>query len=108
MRKKTLGSVCFILALGIIFLLRWFATSQGIFFPFIGFISPLIAALIIVPVLLIPVTALNQYVLDWRRAHGRDIAAEERHEFDDADIISLRPRQPHEHSSTYRRWGDDD
>ena len=41
------------------------------------------------------------------KAHGRDIENEEKHEFEDSDIISLRPRQPHEHSSTYRRWGDD-
>ena len=108
MRKKTLASVCFILALTIIFLLRLFAASQGIRLPLIGYVSPLIAAFIIVPVLLIPLTALNQYILEWRKAHGRDIEAEEKHEFDDADIISLRPRQPHEHSSTYRRWSDDD
>jgi hypothetical protein len=107
MRKKTLFSVCFILAMAIVFLLRWLAASQGIRLPGIGFVSPLIASFIIVPVLVIPLTALNQYVLKWRKAHGRDIEAEEKHEFDDADIISLRPRQPHEHSSTYRRWGDD-
>ena len=107
MRKKTLFSICFILALVIVFLLRWFAASQGIRLPFIGYVSPLIASFIIVPILLIPLTALNQHILQWRKAHGRDIETEEKHEFDEADIISLRPRQPHEHSSTYRRWGDD-
>jgi hypothetical protein len=107
MRRKTLFSVCFILAMAIVFLLRWLAASQGIRLPLIGYVSPLIASFIIVPVLLIPLTALNRYVLTWRKARGRDIEAEEKHEFDDADIISLRPRQPHEHSSTYRRWGDD-
>ena len=106
-RKKTLFSICFILALAIVFLLRWFVASQGIRLPFIGFVSPLIASFIIVPILIIPLTALNQYILQWRKAHGRDIETEEKHEFDEADIISLRPRQPHEHSSTYRRWGDD-
>jgi hypothetical protein len=107
MRKKTLFSICFILALAIVFLLRWFAASQGIHLPFIGYVSPLIASLMIVPILLIPLTALNQYILQWRKARGRDIEIEEKHGFDEADIISLRPRQPHEHSSTYRRWGDD-
>ena len=53
--------------------------------------------------IVIPLTALNQYLLAWRKAHGRDIEAEEKHEFDEADIISLLPRQSHEHSSTYRR-----
>lgn len=107
MRKKTLFGICFVLALAIVFLLRWFAASQGIRLPLIGYVSPLIASFIIVPILLIPLTALNQYILQWRKAHGRDIETEEKHEFDEADIISLRPRQPHEHSSTYRRWGDD-
>jgi len=103
MRKKTLGSVCFILSLVIVFLLRSLARSQGIHLPLIGYVSPLIASVIIVPLLLIPLTALNQYVLAWRKARGRDIEEEEKHEFDEADIISLRPRQPHEHSSTYRK-----
>jgi len=45
----------------------------------------------------------NQFVLAWRKSRGRDIEEEEKYEFDEADIISLRPRQSHEHSSTYRR-----
>jgi hypothetical protein len=89
--------------MAIVFLLRWLAASQGIRLPFIGYVSPLIASFIIVPILLVPLTALNQYVLKWRKTKGRDIEAEERHEFDEADIISLRPQQPHEYSSTYRR-----
>jgi len=92
MRKRTLSSVCFILALAIVFGLRSLASSQGIHLPLIGFVSPLVASLIIVPLLLIPLTALNQYLLAWRKAHGRDIEAEEKHEFDEADIVSLRPR----------------
>ncbi len=107
MRKKTLLSICFLLAMAMVFLFRWFATSQGIRLPILGHVSPLIASLILVPILLIPLTALNQYILQWRKAHGRDIETEEKHEFDEADIISLRPRQPHERSSTYQRWGDD-
>jgi hypothetical protein len=103
MRKKTLTSVCFTLAFAIIYMLRWLADSQGIRLPLIGYVSPLVASFVIVPLLLIPLTALNQYVLAWRKAHGRDIEEEERYEFDEADIISLRARQPHEHSSTYRR-----
>lgn len=107
MRKRTLGSVCFILALAIIVAVESLAGSQGIRLPLVGFVSPLIASFILVPLLLIPLTAINQRILAWRKAHGRDIELEEKHEFDDADIISLRPRQPHEHSSTYRRWDDD-
>ena len=107
MRKRTLGSVCFILALVLVVALKWLASSQGIHLPLVGFVSPMIASFVLVPLLLIPLTAINQRILAWRKAHGRDIEAEEKHEFDDADIISLRPRQPHEHSSTYRR-GDRD
>jgi hypothetical protein len=103
MRKRTLSGICFILALAIIYVLRWVASSQGIRLPLIGYVSPLIASFVFVPLLLIPLTALNQYVLAWRKARGRDIEEEEKHEFDEAAIISLRPRQPHEHSSTYRR-----
>jgi hypothetical protein len=95
------------LAIAIVFLLRTIARSQGINLPLIGVVSPLIASFIIVPVLLIPLTAINQRILAWRKQHGRDIELEEKHEFDDSGIISLRPRQPHEHSSTYRRWDND-
>ena len=100
MRKRTLGNVCFILALVILVAVKLLASSQGIHLPVVGFVSPLIASFILVPLLLIPLTAINQRILAWRKARGRDIEAEERHEFDDADIISLRPRQPYEHSST--------
>lgn len=107
MRKKTLVGVSFILTFAILYLLRWFAASIGMRVPFVGYVSHITASLIIMPLMLIPLTALNTYILKWRKARGRDIEAEEKHEFDEADIISLRPRQPHEHSSTYRRWGDD-
>ena len=103
MRKQTLASVCFILALAIVFLLRAWTHSQGIRLPLIGFVSPLIASLIIVPLLLIPLTALNQYVLAWRKKHGRDIEEEEKYEFSESDIISLKPRQSHEEPS-YRKY----
>jgi hypothetical protein len=103
MRKRTLASVCFILSLAIIFLLKSLARAQGINLPLVGVVSPLIASFMLVPLLLIPLTAINQYILAWRKARGRDIEEEEKHEFEEADIISLRPRQSHEHSSTYRR-----
>jgi hypothetical protein len=103
MRKRTLASVCFILSLAIVFLLKSLARAQGINLPLVGVVSPLIASFMLVPLLLIPLTAINQYILVWRKARGRDIEEEEKHEFEEADIISLRPRQSHEHSSTYRR-----
>ena len=51
LRKKTLSSVCFILAFAIVFGLRSLARSQGIHLPLIGFVSPLVASIIIVPLL---------------------------------------------------------
>ena len=93
MRKQTLAGVCFLLALAIVYGLRVLARSQGIYLPVIGYVSPLIASFIIVPLLLIPLTALNQYLLAWRKAHGRDIEEEEKYEIAESDIISLRPRE---------------
>jgi len=103
MRKQTLVSVCFILAFAIVLILRLLARSQGIRLPLIGIVSPLVASFIIVPILLIPLTALNQYVLAWRKKHGRDIEEEEKHEFAESDIISLKPRQSYEEPS-YRKY----
>jgi len=107
MRQKTLAAVCLILTCAILFGLSWLASSYSLHLPLIGNVSPVIAAVILLPLVLIPLAAFNQRILAWRKAHGRDIAEEETHEFEDADIISLRPRQSHEHSSTYRR-GDPD
>ena len=107
MRKRTLWSACFSLALVIMYAIEWLAGSQGISLPLVGPISPLIASFILVPILIVPMTAINGRILIWRKEHGRDIEVEEKHEFDEADIISLRPRQAHEHSSTYRRWDND-
>ena len=102
MRKQTLGSVCLSLSLAIYYFFVYFADSRGIHLPFVGLVSPMVASFIIMPLLLVHLTALNQYILAWRKANGRDIVEEEKHEFGEADIISLRPRQPHEHSSTHR------
>ena len=107
MRQKTLHVVLLILACVILSGLKCLASSYRIHLPIVGDVSPVVAAVILLPLVLGPVAALNQRILAWRKAHGKDIAEEESHEFEDADIISLRPRQPHEHSSTYKR-GDPD
>jgi hypothetical protein len=106
MRQKTLAAVCVIFTLAICVGLRWLASLYTLHLPLIGPVSPVITVIILLPLVLIPLAAFNQRILAWRKDHGRDIAVEEKHEFDDADIISLRPRQPHEHSSTYRRGED--
>ena len=102
MRKRTLASVCFALAVAVVVMLRLLARSQGIRLPLIGIVSPLIAAFIIAPLLLIPLTALNQRILALRKRRGRDIEAEEQHEFSESGIISLKPRQSYEEPS-YRK-----
>ncbi len=103
MRKRTLISVCFAIAFAVMLILRLLARSQGIRLPLFGVVSPLVASFIIVPFLLVPLTALNQRILAWRKKHGRDIEEEEKHEFDESGIISLRPRQPYEEPS-YRKY----
>lgn len=86
MRKKTLACVCVLLALGIVFALRF----AGVSIPF-G-LSPLIVYLALFPLLMIPLAFLNKHLLAWRKTRGRDIEDEEQYEVDSIDIISLRPR----------------
>ena len=86
MRKRTLTAVCSITAFVLLFLLSFL----GIRVPF-G-LSPLIVFLVLVPLLMIPLTFLNNHLLAWRKARGRDIEEEERYEIEGADIISLRPQ----------------
>ena len=107
MRPKTLYGILLLLASAILLGLNWLAESYTMHLPLVGNMSPTAAAVILLPVVLVCAGAFNQRVITWRKAHGRDIEEELAHEFDDADIISLRPRQPHEHSSTYRRWDPD-
>lgn len=106
MRPKTLHAVLLLLACAILSGLKWLGSIHSIHIPGVGDVSLLIVAVIVLPLVLVSVAAFNQRILAWRKAHGKDIAEELSHEFDDADIISLRPRQPHEHSSTYRRGED--
>ena len=90
-----------------LFGLKWLAESHKLHLPLIGNVSPTALAVILLPLFLVGAGAFNQRIIAWRKAHGRDIEEEQAHEFDEADLISLRPRQPHEHSSTYRRWDPD-
>jgi hypothetical protein len=107
MRPNTLYVILLVLACIILSGLEWLASSYTLHLPLVGNVSPIIAAVIVLPFVLLSVAACNQRIIAWRKAHGKDIVEELKHEFDDADIISLRPRQPHEHSSTYRRWDPD-
>lgn len=85
MRKTTLVGLSTFLAYVIVVALRYAAVP----IPFA--LSPLFAGLFLAPVLLVPLTVMNKYLLAWRKARGRDIEEEEKYEHD--GIISLRPRE---------------
>ena len=87
MRKKTLAGVSAVLGWAIVFGLSF----AGVRIPF--HLSPLFAGLALAPVLLVPLSSLNKYLLAWRKARGRDIEEEEKYEDDATGIISLRPRE---------------
>ena len=86
MRKRTLATVCSVLALTIVLAMGFFRVKTPHNIPF--FVIYLVA----MPLLLVPLTAVNKRLLAWRKARGRDIEAEETYEIEGADIISLRPR----------------
>ena len=85
MRKTTLAGLSALLAYAIVFGLPF----VGVSIPFL--LSPLIAGLLLSPVLLVLLTPLNKYLLAWRKARGRDIEEEEKYEHD--GVISLRPKE---------------
>lgn len=98
MRKKTLAATCSILALAILFGLRF----VGIRVP-LG-IAGFFVYLVFVPLLIIPLTFLNKRLLAWRKAHGRDIEEEEKYEREGAGIISLRPKSQAEIEEDEKRY----
>lgn len=87
MRKRTLAGVCSVLALVIVLAMGFLRVKTPHNIPF--FVIYLVA----MPLLLLPLTAVNKKkVLAWRKARGRDIEEEEKYEIEEADVISLRPR----------------
>lgn len=93
MRKKTITGLSFLLSLAFVYGLTMLARSQGVRLPFTGFVTHIIASLILAPAVVVLLTRLNRPLVEWRKKRGRDIAAEERHEIGESDFISLRPRQ---------------
>lgn len=91
MRKTTLATVSFLLSLIIVCGLNLLARSLGL--PPAGFIMLLIAASILSPIVVMALSKLNQPLLKWRKARGRDIELEEKHEIEGADIISIKPKE---------------
>jgi hypothetical protein len=93
MRKTTLTGFSVLLSLVIVYGLSFFAVSNGLWVPFDGLVTHLVASLALAPLLLIPLARLNRLLLAWRKQRGRDIEEEEKHEILESDIISLRPRR---------------
>ena len=97
MRKKTLAGLCSILTFGVVFGLSF----AGIRLPF-G-LGPLVAFLVLMPLLVVALTPLNKRLLAWRKARGRDIEEEEKYEREGAGIISIRPKSQAEIEEDERR-----
>jgi len=72
MRKRTLASVCSVLGLTIVLAMGFFRVKTPHNIPFF------VIYLVVTPLLLLPMTALNKKLLAWRKARGRDIEDEER------------------------------
>lgn len=98
MRKRTLAVVCSILAVAILFVLRF----VGVRTPF-G-LAAFVVFLVLVPLLMVPMTFFNKRLLAWRKAHGRDIEEEEKYEREGAGIISLRPKSQAEIEEDEKRY----
>lgn len=87
MRTKILPGICALIAVAILIVMRilHFNIPLGL--------SPFLIFLVLAPLLMFPMTALNKKLLAWRKQQGRDIEEEEKYEIEGSDFISLR-RQP--------------
>ena len=86
MRKSTLASVCSVIALLIVLAMGFFRVKTPHNIPFF------VIYLVLMPLLSLAMTPLNNRLLEWRKARGRDLEEEGKHEIEGADIISLRAR----------------
>ncbi len=93
MRKQTLAVVAYLVSVifvyGVTLLLRW-----GFDWSVPGPVAQIMSALLLAPLVLVPLSKLNQRLLTWRKNRGRDIQEEERYENVAAGLISLRPASP--------------
>ena len=72
MRKRTLASVCSALGLTIVLAMGFFRVKTPHNIPFF------VIYLVVTPLLLLPMTALNKRLLACRKARGRDIQDDDR------------------------------
>jgi FtsH-binding integral membrane protein len=71
MRERTLAGVCSVVALVIVLAMGFFRIKTPHNIPFF------VIYLVLMPFLLVPMTAVNKKLLAWRKARGRDIEEEE-------------------------------
>jgi accessory gene regulator protein AgrB len=67
MRKSTLATVCSVLALLIVLAMGFFHVNTPHNIPFF------VIYLVLMPLLLVALAPLNQRLLTWRKARGRDL-----------------------------------
>ena len=92
------------MAIAVVYALKELARALGLHLPGTASLTSMfIISFIVAPLLMIPAAKLNQHLLAWRKARGRDIEAEERHEIVGADIISLRPMRSEDEEKSQRR-----
>ncbi len=93
MRKSTLLIVSYIIVFPFAYLLPAIAELAGYTsFPAWSLFARSVAAFVGAGVLTVVLTPLNKRLLEWRKARGRDIEAEERHESAHG-MISLNPSE---------------
>lgn len=91
MRKKHLLILSYIIVFPVIFLLPYLAEAFGyVDFPRWTFVTNSIASFVGAGVLSLILTPINDRILAWRKANGRDIEEEERYESADG-MIKLTP-----------------
>ena len=91
MRKSILMIVAYLIVFPIVYLLPAMAELSGfVDLPRWSFVTSGLATFLIAGVLTTILTPLNRRLLEWRKAQGRDIEAEERHE-SASGMIRLTP-----------------
>lgn len=91
MRQSTLVIICYILVFPAVYFLPAMADAFGYAeFPRWSLVGNALATLVASGVMSFALRPLNDRLLDYRKAHGRDIRAEENHETT-SGVIRLTP-----------------